>query len=40
MPAPDVSGQTTMGDVAMEDVNFEDMMFDFDSLADERALHN
>jgi hypothetical protein len=36
----DISAQATMGDVAMEDVNFEDMMFDFDSLADERALHN
>jgi hypothetical protein len=36
----EVSGQTMMGDVAMEDVNFEDMMFDFDSLADERGLHN
>jgi hypothetical protein len=38
--APDVFGQGTMQDVAMEDVNFEDMMFDFDSLADEPGLHN
>jgi hypothetical protein len=34
--APDMM----MGDVAMQDINFDDMMFDFDSLADEQTLHN
>lgn len=38
--APATSGQDYSGDVAMDDVNFDDMMFDFDSLAEDQKLHN
>lgn len=38
--APTTSGQDYTGDVAMDDVNFDDMMFDFDSLAEDQKLHN